>query len=78
MSKIETVTSGYYRVPLATVLTDSMHGEMKDFELSPSASATPTVRKAPATPTRSAATAPRSTPPSSATWPSSWPAATPT
>jgi D-3-phosphoglycerate dehydrogenase len=33
MSKIETVTSGYYRVPLATVLTDSMHGEMKDFEL---------------------------------------------
>ncbi len=33
MSKIETVNSGYYRVPLATVLTDSMHGEMKDFEL---------------------------------------------
>jgi len=24
MSKIETVTSGYYRVPLATVLTDSI------------------------------------------------------
>ena len=33
MSKIDSCISGYYRVPLATVLTDSMHGEMKDFEL---------------------------------------------
>ncbi len=33
MSRIETVTSSFYRVPLPTVLTDSMHGEMRAFEL---------------------------------------------
>jgi L-alanine-DL-glutamate epimerase-like enolase superfamily enzyme len=33
VSRIETVTSGFYRVPLPTVLTDSMHGEMRAFEL---------------------------------------------
>ena len=33
MNPIETVTSGFYRVPLPTVLTDSMHGEMRNFEL---------------------------------------------
>jgi L-alanine-DL-glutamate epimerase-like enolase superfamily enzyme len=33
MPKIDTVESGYYRVPLPTILTDSMHGIMRDFEL---------------------------------------------
>jgi L-alanine-DL-glutamate epimerase-like enolase superfamily enzyme len=33
MPKIANLESGYYRVPLPTVLTDSMHGIMRDFEL---------------------------------------------
>lgn len=33
MSKIVSVETGFYRVPLPTVLTDSMHGVMRDFEL---------------------------------------------
>jgi L-alanine-DL-glutamate epimerase-like enolase superfamily enzyme len=33
MPAIQTLESGYYRVPLPTVLTDSMHGDMRDFEL---------------------------------------------
>jgi L-alanine-DL-glutamate epimerase-like enolase superfamily enzyme len=33
VSRIETVASGFYRVPLPTVLTDSTHGEMRAFEL---------------------------------------------
>lgn len=33
MSKIQSVTTGYFRVPLPEVLTDSMHGIMRDFEL---------------------------------------------
>lgn len=33
MSRIESVTTGFYRVPLPEVLTDSMHGIMRDFEL---------------------------------------------
>ncbi len=33
MAAIRSVTSGFYRVPLDSVLTDSMHGIMRDFEL---------------------------------------------
>jgi L-alanine-DL-glutamate epimerase-like enolase superfamily enzyme len=33
MPRITSVEPGYYRIPLPTVLTDSMHGEMRDFEL---------------------------------------------
>src|SRR4051812_38147086 len=33
MSRISTVTAGYYRVPLPVVLTDSTHGEITAFEL---------------------------------------------
>ena len=33
MAKIVTVESGYYRVPLPVLLTDSTHGEMRGFEL---------------------------------------------
>lgn len=33
MSRIAAVTSGLHRVPLPVVLTDSMHGEMRAFEL---------------------------------------------
>ena len=33
MATIATLETGFYRVPLPTVLTDSMHGEMRDFEL---------------------------------------------
>jgi L-alanine-DL-glutamate epimerase-like enolase superfamily enzyme len=33
MAMIASVQSDYYRVPLATTLTDSMHGDMPDFEL---------------------------------------------
>ena len=33
MSRIDTVTAGYYRIPLPVVLTDSMHGEIRTFEL---------------------------------------------
>ena len=33
MAKITSVTTGFYRVPLPEVLTDSMHGIMRDFEL---------------------------------------------
>jgi len=33
MAKIAHFESGYYRVPLAVTLTDSMHGDMPDFEL---------------------------------------------
>jgi L-alanine-DL-glutamate epimerase-like enolase superfamily enzyme len=33
MSKIKSVITGYYRVPLPEVLTDSTHGIMRDFEL---------------------------------------------
>ena len=28
MAKITTIESGYYRIPLPQVLTDSMHGEI--------------------------------------------------
>ena len=78
MSRIDTVTAGYYRIPLPVVLTDSMHGEMTTFELVTVGCATPTGQKVPATPTRWAATVPRSTPRSSATWPTSWSAPMPT
>jgi L-alanine-DL-glutamate epimerase-like enolase superfamily enzyme len=33
MSKVHSVTTGFYRVPLPEILTDSMHGIMRDFEL---------------------------------------------
>ena len=33
MPNIESVTTGFYRVPLPEILTDSMHGIMRDFEL---------------------------------------------
>ncbi len=33
MSKIHSVSTGFYRVPLPEILTDSMHGIMRDFEL---------------------------------------------
>ena len=33
MAKIQSVTTGFYRVPLPEILTDSMHGVMRDFEL---------------------------------------------
>lgn len=33
MSAIAAIEPGFYRVPLPTVLTDSMHGEMRAFEL---------------------------------------------
>jgi hypothetical protein len=33
MAKIVAVESGFYRVPLPVLLTDSTHGEMRGFEL---------------------------------------------
>ena len=33
MSRIQSVTTGFYRIPLPEILTDSMHGMMRDFEL---------------------------------------------
>ena len=33
MPGIQAIEAGYYRIPLATTLTDSTHGEMRDFEL---------------------------------------------
>src|SRR4029079_9096407 len=33
MPEISSLEAGYYRVPLPTVLTDSMHGLMRDFEI---------------------------------------------
>ena len=33
MSRITSIEPGFYRIPLPTVLTDSMHGEMRAFEL---------------------------------------------
>ena len=33
MAQITSIVCGYYRVPLPTALTDSMHGVMRDFEL---------------------------------------------
>jgi L-alanine-DL-glutamate epimerase-like enolase superfamily enzyme len=33
MSALQKVETGYYRVPLPEILTDSMHGVMRDFEL---------------------------------------------
>jgi L-alanine-DL-glutamate epimerase-like enolase superfamily enzyme len=33
MARIEAVTSGYYRIPLPTALSDSMHGTITAFEL---------------------------------------------
>jgi L-alanine-DL-glutamate epimerase-like enolase superfamily enzyme len=33
MAKIETLSVGFYRIPLPVVLSDSMHGEMTAFEL---------------------------------------------
>jgi len=33
MPRIASIEPGFYRIPLPTVLTDSMHGEMRDFEL---------------------------------------------
>jgi L-alanine-DL-glutamate epimerase-like enolase superfamily enzyme len=33
MSALQTVETGYYRVPLPEILTDSTHGIMRDFEL---------------------------------------------
>src|SRR5690349_6797241 len=33
MARIHSVTTGFYRIPLPDVLTDSMHGVMRDFEL---------------------------------------------
>src|SRR6202453_1089893 len=33
MAKLVTIESGFYRIPLPTVLTDSTHGQMRAFEL---------------------------------------------
>jgi L-alanine-DL-glutamate epimerase-like enolase superfamily enzyme len=33
MAKLAAIEPGFYRIPLPTVLTDSMHGEMRAFEL---------------------------------------------
>ncbi len=33
MPEISSLEAGYYRVPLPTVLTDSMDGLMRDFEI---------------------------------------------
>jgi len=33
MPRITSIEPGFYRIPLPTILTDSMHGEMRDFEL---------------------------------------------
>ena len=33
MPRITSIEPGFYRIPLPTVLTDSMHGEMRAFEL---------------------------------------------
>jgi L-alanine-DL-glutamate epimerase-like enolase superfamily enzyme len=33
MSKIQSVVTGFFRIPLPEILTDSMHGVMRDFEL---------------------------------------------
>ncbi|MGF6232937.1 L-alanine-DL-glutamate epimerase-like enolase superfamily enzyme [Inquilinus ginsengisoli] len=33
MAKLAAIEPGFYRIPLSTVLTDSMHGEMRAFEL---------------------------------------------
>ena len=33
MAKLAAIEPGFYRIPLATVLTDSTHGEMRAFEL---------------------------------------------
>jgi L-alanine-DL-glutamate epimerase-like enolase superfamily enzyme len=33
MARIASIQTGFYRVPLPALLTDSMHGEMRDFEL---------------------------------------------
>ena len=33
MPEISSLEAGYDRVPLPTVLTDSMHGLMRDFEI---------------------------------------------
>ena len=33
MAKLKTIETGFYRIPLPQVLTDSMHGEMRAFEL---------------------------------------------
>lgn len=33
MAAIQSIETGFYRIPLPTVLTDSTHGEMRDFEL---------------------------------------------
>lgn len=33
MARIESVNADFYRVPLPTVLTDSTHGVMAEFEL---------------------------------------------
>ena len=33
MSRIASIETGFYRIPLPVVLTDSMHGEMRAFEL---------------------------------------------
>src|SRR5919199_3590729 len=33
MAKLTAVEPGFYRIPLPQVLTDSMHGEMRAFEL---------------------------------------------
>ena len=63
MAKLATIEPGYYRIPLPQVLTDSTHGEMRRLRTANRCGcATPTARRASATPTRSGATAPRSTP----------------
>ena len=33
MAKLAAIESGFYRIPLSTVLTDSTHGQMRAFEL---------------------------------------------
>ncbi len=33
MSRIQSVTTGFFRIPLPEILTDSTHGAMRDFEL---------------------------------------------
>ncbi len=74
----QSVTTGFYRVPLPETLTDSTHGEMRAFELNTVRVRDADGAEASATPSRSAATAARSTPSWRARCPSSWSARTPT
>jgi hypothetical protein len=78
VTRIAHLESGFYKVPLPVVLTDSTHGEMRAFELVTVRLRDDQGARASATPSPSAATGPRSTPRWSATSPTSWRARTPT